>query len=117
MRPTYPLTCALIEEEEPEQSVVVRRARNGRIRIYDLGEFSDQRATFTHFMIDRGTVEYVMDFWRANRNSLFNINTELGDQLVAAFAGKPQKVREQDHGPWYNLVVKLVLYDPAEGGL
>jgi hypothetical protein len=105
----------LLEPSEPETTVTVRRSASGRIRTYDLGSFSDSPVVLTHSLIKQPEIDAVIDFWRANRGQLFNVEDHLGDYWVAAFLGKPQKVHVD--GLWYDLIVKLVRYDPAEGGL
>lgn len=115
MRPTYPLIGAYLEPQEPESTVVRLRSASGRIRTYDLGEFSDHDVTLTHSMIKKPTVDEVMDFWRANRGGLFNVEDGLGESWVGAFAGRPHRVHKG--GPWYDLIVQLVRYNPVEGGL
>jgi len=116
MRPTYPLTCFLLEPADEEQSTVfVRRGANGRIRTYDLGGYSDHFVTLTHSLVKRPVVEEVMQFWRANRGLLFNVQDEMGDHWVGAFTARPRKFHID--GPWYDVIVKLVRYEPSEGGL
>lgn len=115
MRPTYPLIGAYIEPQEPEPTVVRQRATSGRIRTYDLGSYSDHEVTLTHSMIKSPTVAEVMAFWRENTGRMFNIEDGLGESWVAGFLGRPHRIHQG--GPWYDLIVKVVRYDPTEGGL
>ncbi|MEZ5571162.1 MAG: hypothetical protein R3E64_03985 [Halioglobus sp.] len=115
MRPTYPLTCFLLEPQAPESTVQVRRGASGRIRTYDLGTFSDAITTITHSAVKIETWNEVFEFWKANRGQLFNVIDHLGDHWIASFLGKPDK--QHIDGIWYYVVVKVVRYDPREGGL
>lgn len=116
MRPAYPLTQFLLEHEAAETTVVRRRAASGRIRTHDLGSFSDHAVKVTHCMIKWPQVELVMDLWRDNRGQLFDVfHAEMNQHWVGGFLGKPDP--QHVEGPWYDLVVTMVRYDPREGGL
>lgn len=115
MRPTYPLTRFLLEPSQGDSSVVQRRSDSGRVRTYDLGVYTDHAVTLTHSLLRSAVVEEVMDFWRANRGQLINVESDMGEYWVGAFLARPR--REHVDGHWWNLVVEMMRYAPEEGGL